>query len=328
MGPGTSVTEGTARPRIVIVGAGFGGLFAARGLAGANAEVVLVDAHNYHLFQPLLYQVATAGLAPSDIAWPIRSIVTRQRNTSVLLAEVTGVDLAARQLQLADGTLDFDYLVLATGAQHAYFGHDDWRDLAPGLKSIDDATAMRRRLLLAFEQAENCADPAERERLLRFVIVGAGPTGVELAGALAELAHHTLAKDFRRIDPRSARVVLVEAGPRVLPTFSAPMSAYARRALERLGVEVRVNVPVTACDASGVTLGPGDGAGDSAGDSAVGAAGAGAGPRGERLAAASIIWQPGSPHRRRAGGSAPRPIARGAWPSMPTCRCPALKLST
>jgi NADH dehydrogenase len=237
----------------------------------------------------LLYQVATAGLAPSDIAWPIRSIVTRQLNASVLLDEVEGVDVANRRLRLSGGRLDFDYLVLATGAQHAYFGQENWREWAPGLKSVDDATAMRRRLLLAFEQAESSDDPAERERLLRFVIVGAGPTGVELAGAIAELAHHTLARDFRRIDPRSARVVLVEAGPRVLPTFTLPMSAYAQRALERLHVDVRVRAPVVDCDAGGVTLG--------------------AGEHRERLPAATVIW---------AAGVAASPV--GAWLGLETDR--------
>jgi NADH dehydrogenase len=247
-----------SEPRIVIVGAGFGGLFAARALARCDADILLIDRQNYHLFQPLLYQVATAGLAPSDIAWPIRSIVTRASNTSVLLATVEAIDTASRRVVLDSGVVDYDYLVLATGARHAYFGHDDWREWAPGLKSVDDATAMRRRLLLAFERAESCDDPVERERLLRFVIVGAGPTGVELAGAIAELAHRTLARDFRRIDPRSAKVILVEAGPRVLATFSEPMSAYAARALGRLHVDVRVNAAVTACDAEGVTIGSGE----------------------------------------------------------------------
>jgi NADH dehydrogenase len=207
----------------------------------------------------------------------------------VLLDSVVGVDVANRQLQLAGSRLDFDYLVLATGAQHGYFGHEAWREWAPGLKSVDDATRMRRRLLLAFEQAENSDDPIERERLLRFVIVGAGPTGVELAGAIAELAHHTLARDFRRIDPRSARVVLVEAGPRVLPTFTEPMSAYAQRALERLHVEVRVRTPVVDCDAGGVTLGAGESR--------------------QVLPAATVIW---------AAGVAASPV--GAWLGLETDR--------
>ena len=207
----------------------------------------------------------------------------------MLLDEVAGVDVARRQLELSRGRLAFDFLVLATGAQHAYFGHEAWREWAPGLKSVDDATAMRRRLLLAFEQAERSEDPLERERLLRFVIVGAGPTGVELAGAIAELAHRTLARDFRRIDPRSARVVLVEAGPRVLPAFTEPMSAYARRALERLHVDVRVRTPVVDCNAEGVTLG--------------------AGGQSERMPAATVIW---------AAGVAASPV--GAWLGVDTDR--------
>ncbi|HZF29519.1 MAG TPA: NAD(P)/FAD-dependent oxidoreductase [Gammaproteobacteria bacterium] len=246
------------RPRIVIVGAGFGGLFAARALANTAADVTLVDRHNYHLFQPLLYQVATAGLPPSDIAWPIRSILHRQRNTTVLLGEVTGVDVGAHRVQLRDRALPFDYLILATGSTHSYFGHEEWARIAPGLKSIDDATQIRRRILNAFETAEMEDDPARRERWLRFVIVGGGPTGVELAGTIAELAHHTLAKDFRRIDPRAAKVVLVEAGPRVLAAFKERQSAYAQRALERLGVEVRVGTAVTGADEGGVTLGGGE----------------------------------------------------------------------
>jgi NADH dehydrogenase len=257
------------RPRIVIVGAGFGGLFAAQALARVDAEITVVDRHNYHLFQPLLYQVATAGLPPSDVAWPIRSILRRQRNATVLLGRVVGVDVAGRVVELEDRTLSFDYLVVATGSTHSYFGHEDWRPYAPGLKSIDDATTIRRRLLRAFEAAEMESDAARRERLLRFIIVGAGPTGVELAGTIAELARFTLAADFRRIDPRSARIVLVEAGPRVLAAFKEPQSDYARRALVKLGVEVRLNAAVTACDAGGVWLGA------------------------ERLESATVIWAAG-----------------------------------
>lgn len=242
------------RPSIVIVGAGFGGLFAARAMARLQAEIVLIDRHNYHLFQPLLYQVATAGLAPSDVAWPTRSILTRQRNVSVLLGEVGRVDLEERQVVTDKGRTRFDYLVLATGARHSYFGRDEWSRNAPGLKSIDDATDIRRRLLLAFEKAESSNDESERRRLLRFVVVGAGPTGVELAGAIAELAHYTLAADFRRINPRSADVVLVEAGSRVLPTFHESSSSYAKRALERLSVDVRLNSAVTECSNRGVVI--------------------------------------------------------------------------
>jgi NADH dehydrogenase len=244
-----------AKPRVVILGAGFGGLFAAQGLERVAADVTIVDRHNYHLFQPLLYQVATAGLAPSDVAWPIRSILSRQRNTTVLLDEVTGIALERREVLLKRERLSFDYLVVATGARHSYFGHEDWAPVAPGLKTIDDATHIRRRILTAFEQAEMSDDERERERLLRFVIVGGGATGVELAGTIAELAHHTLAADFRHIDPRAATVTLVEAGPRLLPFVSQASSDYARKALERLGVDVRLGTPVTHCDEDGVTIG-------------------------------------------------------------------------
>lgn len=244
-----------ARPRVVVVGAGFGGLFAVRGLRKAAVDVTLIDQHNYHLFQPLLYQVATAGLAPSDIAWPVRGILSKQKNVTVLLDRVTGVDTATQEILTTSGRRPFDYLVLATGARHAYFGHPDWEPHAPGLKSIDDATSIRRRILMAFERAEMSGDDRERQRLLTFVIVGAGPTGVELAGTIAELAIRTLAADFRRIDSRSAKVILVEAGPRVLPALSEKLSDYARKALGRLGVDVRLGQAVTHCDAEGVTLG-------------------------------------------------------------------------
>jgi NADH dehydrogenase len=273
------------RPNIVIVGAGFGGLFAAQALARVEADVTVVDRHNYHLFQPLLYQVATAGLPPSDVAWPIRSILRRQRNATVLLGEVVGVDTARRIVDLGDRSIPYDYLILAAGSTHSYFGHDDWRPFAPGLKSIDDATEIRRRVLLAFEAAEMEPDPARRERLLRFVIVGAGPTGVELAGTIAELARFTLAADFRRIDPRSAKIVLVEAGPRVLAAFKEPQSEYALRSLESLGVEVRLNAAVTACDEHGVSIGA------------------------ERLESATVIW---------AAGVAASPVGR--WLGVETDR--------
>lgn len=241
-------------PHVVVVGAGFGGLFAARGLARARVTVTVVDRRNYHLFQPLLYQVAAAALPPSDIAWPIRSILSRQRNATVLMDELIGIDVAARRVRLRRAELAFDYLVLAPGSTHSYFGHDEWQSFAPGLKSIDDATHIRRRILTAFERAETEPDVAERDRLLRFVIVGAGPTGVELAGTIAELAHHTLARDFRVIDPRGAQVTLVEAGPRILPAFDASLGAYAQRALERLGVEVLVDSKVTGVDARGAVI--------------------------------------------------------------------------
>jgi len=273
------------RPHVVIVGAGFGGLFAAQALARVDADVTVVDRHNYHLFQPLLYQVATAGLPPSDVAWPIRSILRRQRNATVLLGEVTAVDAARRVVEVGDRSLPFDYLVVATGSTHSYFGHDDWQPYAPGLKSIDDATTIRRRILRAFEAAEMEVDAARRDRLLRFVIVGAGPTGVELAGTIAELARFTLAADFRRIDPRSAKIVLVEAGPRVLAAFKEPQSNYALRSLARLGVEVRVNAAVTACDETGVSIGA------------------------EHLDSATVIW---------AAGVAASPAGR--WLGAPTDR--------
>jgi NADH dehydrogenase len=243
-----------SRPRIVIVGAGFGGLAAAQSLDRVDADVIVIDKQNYHLFQPLLYQVATAGLAPSDIAWPIRSILSRQQNASILLDTVCAVDRAASVVVTEQQRMAFDYLVLATGARHSYFGHDGWEIFAPGLKSIDDATAIRRRILLAFEQADVTADEAERRRLLNFAIIGGGPTGVELAGTIAELARRTLAKDFRRIDSRSARVILIEAGPRLLPTISAALSAYTETALGRLGVEVMLGHAVTDCDGKGVIV--------------------------------------------------------------------------
>jgi NADH dehydrogenase len=242
-------------PRVVILGAGFAGLSAAKALAGAPAEVLVVDRSNHHLFQPLLYQVATAGLAPTQIANPVRSILGPQANARVILGEATGVDLSERMVRLADRSLAYDYLVIATGAAHSYFGHDDWAPFAPGLKTLDDALDMRRRILLAFERAEVEADPAERQRLLTFVVIGAGPTGVELAGAIAELARRALARDFRAIRHARAKVVLVEAGARVLAGFPAPLSTYAQRTLKQLRVSVRLGTSVTGCDADGVTLG-------------------------------------------------------------------------
>jgi NADH:quinone reductase (non-electrogenic) len=245
------------RPRIVIVGAGFGGLVAARALRKVAAKVTVIDRRNYHLFQPLLYQVATAGLSPADIASPIRAILRDQANAEVLMARVTGVDRARRDVLLEDNDrrISYDYLIIAAGARHAYFGHDEWEAVAPGLKKIDDATAIRHRILVAFEKAETATDPEERRRLLTFVIVGGGPTGVELAGAIAELAKKTLVKDFRTIDPASARVILVEGGPRLLPAFPENLSAKARHSLEKLGAEVLTNTPVEMCDAAGVVSG-------------------------------------------------------------------------
>lgn len=243
-------------PRVVIIGGGFGGLWAVKTLAGARVKVIVIDRQNYHLFQPLLYQVATAGLSPADIAAPIRGIVGGYRNTTVMLGRVEGIDVAARVALVEGGRrVAYDYLVLATGARHAYFGHDDWEPFAPGLKRIEDATEIRRRILLAFERAENEEDEAERRRLMNLVIVGGGPTGVELAGAIAELATRALARDFRNIDPRAARIILVEAGPRLLPNMPEDLSHDAARRLERLGVEVRLGEPVTAVNGLGVTIG-------------------------------------------------------------------------
>ena len=231
----------TALPHVVIVGGGFGGVAAAKGLRGAACRVTLIDQRNFTLFQPLLYQVATAGLSAAEIATPIRALFRTQPNVRVMLGRVTGVDPGNQLLQLEDGSVSYDVLVLATGARHSYFGRDDWAGLAPGLKAIEDATAIRHRLLDAFEQAENCNDPVSAAAWLTFVIVGGGPTGVELAGAVAELARHGMDGEFRRIDPAKARVVLVQSGPKLLPSFPARLSDEAARSLERLGVEVRLN---------------------------------------------------------------------------------------
>jgi NADH dehydrogenase len=236
----------TGTPDVVIVGGGFAGLDAARALRGAPVRVTVVDRHNHHVFQPLLYQVATAGLSPGDIASPIRWILRQQENVRVLLADVSSVAAAEHTLHLDHGdTLRYDYLILAPGATHSYFGHDDWSDAAPGLKTLDDALAIRRRMLLAFEQAERERDPARQRQLLTFAIVGGGPTGVELAGALAEIARHTLRQEFDAIDPESTRIVLLEGGPTILPAFPPSLRDSARRALRRLGVEVVENAAVT-----------------------------------------------------------------------------------
>jgi NADH dehydrogenase len=243
------------RQRVVIVGAGFGGLSAAKALARTDFDVTVIDQHNYHLFQPLLYQVATAGLSPADIASPIRAILSDASNVNVVLAKVSGVDTTRHEVVAEGQRVAFDYLVVATGAQHAYFGHDEWAAAAPGLKTIDDATYLRRRILLAFEKAETESDAAERARLLNFVIVGGGPTGVEMAGAIAELAKRALARDFRSIDPRCARIHLIEAAPRLLTPFDPSLSEEAKRSLEQLGVEVRLGAAVTAVDREGVSIG-------------------------------------------------------------------------
>jgi NADH dehydrogenase len=242
-------------PHIVVVGGGFGGLEFTRTTAKLPVRITLIDQRNHHLFQPLLYQVATTLLATSEIAWPIRHLLRRNRNVTTLLGKVTGVDKAARRVQLADGeTVGYDMLVLATGARHAYFGHDEWEPFAPGLKTLEDATLIRRRILLAFEQAERETDPARRKALMTLVIIGGGPTGVELAGTIAELARVTLRDEFRSIDPREANVVLVESGDRVLGNFRQKLSDYALKALPQLGVTVKLGHPVTECTADGVTI--------------------------------------------------------------------------
>lgn len=246
---------GPSRPRVVVVGCGFGGLEVVRGLRRAPVWVTVVDRSNHHLFQPLLYQVATAALNPADIAAPIRRILRRQRNAEVLLAEVTAIDVASRRIALADGELTYDFLVLAAGASHSYFGHDEWAEHAPGLKSIDDALRIRKRMLSAFEFAEREVDPERRKAWMTFVVVGGGPTGVELAGTLAEVARKTLASDFDHIDPAQARVILVEASEHVLDTFAGDLPERARAQLEHLGVEVWNRRRVTAIDAEGVDVG-------------------------------------------------------------------------
>ena len=242
--------------RVVIVGGGFGGLSAAQALAGANMDVTLIDRRNHHLFQPLLYQVATASLATSEIAWPIRHIMRKRDDVTTLLATVTGVDTANKTVQVADGApVPYDSLILATGARHAYFGHDEWEQFAPGLKTLEDATTIRRKLLLAFEAAEREADPEKRRALLTFVIIGAGPTGVELAGAIVELARETLRGEFRVADPAGASVVLIEAANKVLGNFREELSDYSLKALRELGVEVILGQPVTTIDADGLVYG-------------------------------------------------------------------------
>ncbi len=243
-----------ARPHVLIVGAGFGGLYAAKALKHVPVRITVIDRRNHHLFQPLLYQVATAGLSPGDIAHPIRAVLSRQRNVRVLLAEAVGVDLATRKVILSDGEISYDFLILAPGVRHAYFGHDEWAKWAPGLKTLEDALEIRRRILLAFERAERESDESRRRELLTFVIVGGGPTGVELAGAIAEIARQVMVRDFRAIDPREARIILIEGGARVLTTYPEDLSAAAKASLEKLGVEVWTDSVVTHVDASGVVV--------------------------------------------------------------------------
>ncbi len=286
------------KPRIVIVGAGFGGLAIAKGLKRVPVDVTLVDRQNHHLFQPLLYQVATAGLSPADIAWPVRHLLRRQANTRVLMGEVTAVDPARKVVMLDAAPIAYDYLVLATGATHGYFGRDEWAVHAPGLKTLDDATAIRRRLLLAFERAEMASNPGESARFLTVVIVGGGPTGVELAGAVAELTRRALARDFRVIDPTRTRVLLVESGPRLLGNFPEALSRYTATALGRLGVEVRLGTPVTHCDANGVRIGD------------------------KRIDAATVIWAAGVRASPAAGWLGIAADRAGRVPVLPDLTAP------
>ncbi|MGC9950437.1 MAG: NAD(P)/FAD-dependent oxidoreductase [Bryobacteraceae bacterium] len=256
---GESQAEARAtKDRVVLVGAGFGGLYAAQALRGAPVDLTVIDRRNFHLFQPLLYQVATGGLSPGEIASPVRHVLSRQRNARVWMAEVRDIDVERRRVLLDDGEAPYDTLILATGAHHHYFGHDDWAALAPGLKTIEDATEIRRRILRAFECAEREADEAERRAWLTFAIVGAGPTGVELAGALGEIANDTLRHDFRSINPAEAAILLVEGADRVLPSFPADLSAKAEQALRALGVRTRTHSTVTDLDRAGVTVRTGD----------------------------------------------------------------------
>lgn len=247
--------ETTTLPRVVIVGAGFGGLHAARALRAVPVQVTVIDRNNYHLFQPLLYQVATASLSPADISAPIRHVLRKQKNTEVLLGEVTGVDMEQQRVLMGEQAVPYDYLILATGARDSYFGHNAWAQFAPGLKSIRQATELRSQILRAFEQAEEEPDEEKRRALLTFVLVGAGPTGVEMAGAIAGLAHQTLVAEFQHINPADARIILVEALPRILPTFPERLARKAKQALNHLGVEVRTNSPVEDVNEEGVVIG-------------------------------------------------------------------------
>jgi NADH:quinone reductase (non-electrogenic) len=265
------------KPHVVIIGAGFGGLYAARALKRAPVEITVIDRRNHHLFQPLLYQVATAGLSPGDIAYPIRAVLAGQKNTRVLLEEALSINPETHTVKLQDGELKYDYLILATGAKHAYFGHGDWEAYAPGLKSLEDALEIRRRILFAFEKAERETDPEKRNELLTFVIVGGGPTGVELAGALAEISRQVMVKDFRNINPGDARIILIEGGPRILPSFPDDLSAAAEASLQKLGAEVQTQTQVTSIQPSVVVAG------------------------GKTIRAATVLW---------AAGVAASPLAR------------------
>jgi NADH:ubiquinone reductase (H+-translocating) len=268
-----------ADPHVVIIGGGFGGLYAAQALKRVPVRVTVVDRRNHHVFQPLLYQVATAALSPGDIASPIRWILRRQRNAEVLLADVVAIDPSASRLTLADGVLEYDFLIVAAGATHAYFGHDEWRTNAPGLKTLEDALEIRRRVLMAFERAEREPDDERRRALLTFAVIGGGPTGVEMAGALAEISRQSLARDFRHFDPSSARILLLEAGPAILPTFPEPLREAARKDLIRLGVNVRTGQPVTSVRTGSVQVG-----GETIGaETVVWAAGVAASPLGRAL---------------------------------------------
>ncbi|HYU43011.1 MAG TPA: NAD(P)/FAD-dependent oxidoreductase [Vicinamibacteria bacterium] len=286
-------SRASSAPRVVIVGGGFAGLSAARTLRHAPVQITLIDRHNHHVFQPLLYQVATAGLSSTNIAAPLRHILRRQRNATVLLADATGVDLRYQRLILREGEMPYDFLVLAAGAAHSYFGHEEWSRHAPGLKTLNDAIEIRRRVLLAFEEAERETDEARRAEWLTFVVIGAGPTGVEMAGTLAEIARHTLRGEFRRIDPARARIILVEGTDRVLPPYPADLSEKAQRQLERLGVVVFTRKMVTGVDATGIWLGE------------------------ERIAARTLIW---------AAGVAAAPIGRSL--GLPVDRVGRVKVGT
>lgn len=283
------------RPHVVIVGAGFGGLAAAQSLRNADVDVTLIDKRNHHLFQPLLYQVATAGLSPADIAAPIRGIVKRNANTRVVLDRVYGVDTEHKRVILGDGEpMSFDWLVLATGARHSYFGRDDWAPFAPGIKTIEDATAVRRKVLMAMERAETETDPDKRHALLTFVIIGGGPTGVEMAGAIAELARHSVTKDFRSITPHCSKVVLIEGGERLLSSFPESLSAKAKIAIQQLGVEVRLGQQVVSVDKMGVMVGE------------------------EFIAASTAIWAAGVQASRAAEWLDIAPDKAGRVPVRPT----------